>query len=249
MPYSDFQQGDTLRERAKVEPLFLAGGTLLTFIAGFINSTSLMYFHVPVSHMTGVVTKISIDVATLQIDELFSLLYIFAGFISGAIVSGYVIGAADFKPRKAYGGILALEALCLVLALTLFQNKFNLGLLFVSFACGLQNAMASTYLGLIVRTTHVTGLVTDLGVLLGQAARHKKVKRWKFFFLGCLLAGFFAGGFFAMLVFGVLGFYALLVPAGLCLLCAVAFYWVRIRPTHGPHAGSKTGSPAIIPRA
>jgi uncharacterized membrane protein YoaK (UPF0700 family) len=230
VPYSGLKQSDVLREKAKVEPLFLLGGAVLTFIAGFINTTSLMYFHVPVSHMTGVVTKMSIDLASLQIRELMSLLYIFAGFFGGAVVSGFVIGAGDFSPKRAYSFILLLEAACLVLALTLFQNEFNLGLAFVAFACGLQNAMASTFLGLIVRTTHVTGIVTDLGVLVGQAMKHRSVKRWKFFFLSTLLGGFFAGGVIAMLAFGAYGFYALLVPTGLCAACAAAFYWVRVNP-------------------
>jgi uncharacterized membrane protein YoaK (UPF0700 family) len=229
MPYSDSNHSDPLREKAKFEPLFLLGGAILTFIAGFINATSLMYFHVPVSHMTGVMARISIDLASLQIADMLSLLYILLGFFGGAVVSGFAIGAANFNPKKEYSFILLLETGCLILALSLFQNKFNLGLAFVAFACGMQNAMASTYLGLIVRTTHVTGLVTDLGVLVGQMAKYRHVKKWKLFFFCTLLGGFFAGGFCAMLAYGFMGFYALLVPAALCFASAMVFFWVRVR--------------------
>jgi uncharacterized membrane protein YoaK (UPF0700 family) len=220
-------QSDPLRERARFDPLFLLGGAILTFIAGFINSTSLMYFHVPVSHMTGVMAKISIDLASLQIKEIFSLLYILLGFFAGAVVSGFLIGAANVKPKKEYSFILLMEAGCLVLAFTLFENRFNLGLAFVAFACGMQNAMASTYLGLIVRTTHVTGLVTDLGILVGQIAKHRQIKKWKLFFLFTLLGGFFTGGFFGMLTYQWMGFFALLVPASMCLVSSAVFYGLR----------------------
>lgn len=226
MPYSD---ADSIRHHVLVDPLFLAGGMVLTFIAGFINTTSLMYFHVPVSHMSGVVSKISIDVASQDHQDIANLLFIFIGFFAGAGVSGFWIGAGNFKPKIEYAYVLLMESLSLIAALILFRHHQNNGLLFVSFACGLQNAMASSYMGLIVRTTHVTGIVTDLAVLLGQAAKHKHVKKWKIFFLTSLLGGFFAGGVAAMAAYRHYSFYALLLPSLLCAGAAAVFYLARVR--------------------
>jgi uncharacterized membrane protein YoaK (UPF0700 family) len=42
-------------------------------------------------------------------------------------------------------------------------------------ACGLQNAMATGYSGAVIRTTHVTGIVTALGIAVGLAARRERV--------------------------------------------------------------------------
>jgi uncharacterized membrane protein YoaK (UPF0700 family) len=41
----------------------------------------------------------------------------------------------------------------------------------LSIACGMQNAMTTRYSGAVVRTTHLTGMVTDVGLLLGHMAR------------------------------------------------------------------------------
>jgi hypothetical protein len=54
--------------------------------------------------------------------------------------------------------------------------------------------MASSYYGQIIRTTHVTGIVTDLGVLAGQYLRRMDVEPWKPALLSGLLVGFLAGG-------------------------------------------------------
>ena len=59
------------------------------------------------------------------------------------------------------------------------------GLLLASAACGLQNALATTYSGAIVRTTHVTGIFTDLGIMLGaifrgQTLDYRKAKLFLF---------------------------------------------------------------------
>jgi uncharacterized membrane protein YoaK (UPF0700 family) len=227
MPYRD---NDRIKRYAGVDPLILLGGVVLTFIAGFVNTISLHYFHVPVSHMSGVVTKLSIDLASQDYKEFANLIYIFLGFFSGAILSGYVIGVRNIKPTHEYSFILFGEFVALLLSILLFRNGMNLGLSLVAFACGMQNAMASNYLGLIIRTTHVTGIVTDLGFLLGQSLKHRHIKTWKMFFLASLLAGFFLGGFFALISFKYFHFYALLIPAGFCLIASFAFYVLRVKP-------------------
>jgi|GEM_PF-5134493 len=43
-------------------------------------------------------------------------------------------------------------------------------------ACGFQNALATHY-GLVLRTTHVTGLLTDLGTNLGMRLRGHRYSR------------------------------------------------------------------------
>lgn len=226
MPYSD---SDKVRRYAQADPLILLGGVVLTFIAGFVNTISLKYFHVPVSHMSGVVSGLSIDMAAHEYNEFINLLYIFIGFFIGTILSGYLVGARNIKPAREYSVVLFLEFLALLVAFFMFKRGINFGLTMVSFACGLQNAMASNYLGLIIRTTHVTGIVTDLGVLIGQSLKHKKIRAWKIFFLSSLLGGFFMGGFVALTSFQHLRFYALLFPAGLCLISSVSFFLLRVR--------------------
>ena len=35
-------------------------------------------------------------------------------------------------------------------------------------ACGLQNSMVATYSGAVIRTTHLTGLTSDMGAAIGN---------------------------------------------------------------------------------
>jgi uncharacterized membrane protein YoaK (UPF0700 family) len=64
----------------------------------------------------------------------------------------------------------------------------------MAMACGLQNAMTSSYCGLMIRTTHVTGMVTDLGVMLGHWLRHGQIEWWKWCFLSLVFLSFGTGG-------------------------------------------------------
>lgn len=226
MPYSDH---DRIRESATAEPMILVGGAILAFIAGFVNTVSLGYFHIPVSHMTGAVTRLSIDSASLNFREFVNIAYILLGFLAGASLSGAIIGVKNTRPSREYVLILLLEGLALVVSFVLFGRAANTGLFFAALACGLQNAMASTYLGLIIRTTHMTGIVTDLGILIGHALRHRAVRLWKISFLLLVLAGFFTGGILAFLAFRAFGYGAILVPAALCAVAALGFYLGRVR--------------------
>lgn len=226
MPYSE---EDRLLEFARVDPLILAGGVSLAFVAGYVNAVSLCYFHVPISHMTGAVTRLSIDMASLHFSEFINISYIVFGFLFGAVFSGVIIGARNLKQSVEYPILLAVESALLFASVALFQSKASPALFVVAFACGLQNAMASNYLGLIIRTTHMTGIVTDLGVLIGHALRHQRVKLWKIGFLLSILIGFFAGGLAGFSIFGRVNYYANFVPASMCLIGATGFYLLRVR--------------------
>jgi uncharacterized membrane protein YoaK (UPF0700 family) len=231
MPYSE---QDRLREISKVDPLILFGGVSLAFIAGFVNTVSLSYFHVPVSHMTGAVTKLSIDMGSLNFSEFLNISYIVFGFLFGAIVSGLIIGVKNIRASGEYSVILLIECASLLIAFFLFKSRENFSLFFVSISCGLQNSMASNYLGLAIRTTHMTGIVTDLGVLIGQSLKHKKIRAWKIAFLSSILAGFFMGGLAGFRLLNLIHFYAIFVPASMCLIGAVGFYFFRVRPAVKP---------------
>ena len=179
--------------------------------------------------MTGAITRLGMDTAALNFHDFRNIFYIFFGFLVGATVSGTIIGSNNLRPAREYLWILLLESAALGLCFYLFRYGLNGGLFFAALACGLQNAMASTYLGLIIRTTHMTGIVTDLGILIGHALRHRHIRLWKISFLMLVLVGFFAGGVSAFLAFRMVRFTALLVPAGMCLAAAVGFYTLRVR--------------------
>ena len=87
--------------------------------------------------------------------------------------------------------------------------------------------MGSSYLGLIIRTTHLTGIVTDLGILIGHSIKYKKIRFWKIAFFSLVLAGFFSGGLIAVILFRYLSYSAILIPVCICALASLALYFLR----------------------
>ena len=163
-------------------------------IAGFVNSIALGFFRTPVSHMTGAVSHLGIDFADGRIRDAWSSLSIILGFLLGATLAGLIVGAWKLIPGRHYGVAMLVEGGLLALGAWLLMSKYRLGLPAIAMACGLQNAMTSSYCGLILRTTHVTGLVTDIGVMLGHWIRHRQIDLWKLRFLALIVLGFGVGG-------------------------------------------------------
>lgn len=227
MPYSHHPPDENLHPHERTW-VFL-GAVLLSFVAGFVNAALLEFFAVPVSHMSGAVSRISIDIGTGNMSDLRLILSIVGGFLIGAVVSGMIIGGRQLKPGRRYGVVLMIEGGVLLAATGLLLVSNASGVTLTAFACGLQNAMASSYYGLVIRTTHVTGIVTDLGVMLGQWIRFKDIKPWKMFLLMGILAGFLVGGLTGNVLYGSQGMIALLLPSLLCLSAGAAYFSWRQR--------------------
>lgn len=80
-------------------------------------------------------------------------------------------------------------------------------------ACGLQNAMATTYSGAVIRTTHLSGMFTDLGIGLGHALRGLPLQTRRLRLSGLIIAGFLVGAVLGAWLFRLWAYRALAVPA------------------------------------
>jgi len=82
---------------------------------------------------------------------------------------------------------------------------------------GLQNGMCTTFSGAVIRTTHVTGILTDIGLIIGQAVFYKRTRKhlWKLKILVPLYTSFCCGA--------VIGWFAneLLHNKAILLPCAI----------------------------
>ena len=85
-------------------------------------------------------------------------------FVLGTIVSGMTVQQSTLKLGRRYDVALTLESLLLFTALPFLEASNSMGLYLASIAMGLQNGMVSAYSGAIIRTTHVTGVFTDLRI-------------------------------------------------------------------------------------
>lgn len=202
------------------------GGFCLAMIAGALNAIGLLGFeHQSVSHLTGTSTLLGLAMVDGAASESLHLFLILLSFLLGAALSGAITNNAVLHLGRRYSFALAIEAGLVLLAMVALTRGSNSGHLLASAACGLQNGMVSTYSGAVVRTTHVSGLFTDLGTMLGSRLRGHAIDRRKAVLYLLLIAGFIGGGSVGAVAFRALGFDALLLPAagaaalsGLCWL-------------------------------
>jgi uncharacterized membrane protein YoaK (UPF0700 family) len=192
MPYSHPQALSREQALGRIGHL-LPGALALAGMAGFINSIALGVFNSPVSHMTGAVSYLGIDVADGRSTDAVATLSIIGAFMVGAGLSGFIIGAKELAPGRRFGATLVLEGGFLALATYLLVSDRHSGVPLIAMACGLQNGTTSSYFGLMIRTTHVTGTVTDIGVMVGHWLRHRHIERKKLIFMIGVVAAFGTG--------------------------------------------------------
>lgn len=209
----------------RLPPWVEGGAFLLALLAGTVNAIGLLGFkHQAVSHLTGTATLLGQQLAALEWAVSFHLLMILVSFVAGAVLSGWLIENTALKLGRHYGVALLLEALLLLLGMLCLMGGSSLGHYLASAACGLQNAMVTTYSGAIIRTTHVSGIFTDLGLMLGARLRGKALDRRRATLYLLLIVGFALGGVAGSLMFLAWQFLALAGPVALAVLLAW-LYW------------------------
>ncbi|RYZ89579.1 MAG: DUF1275 domain-containing protein [Proteobacteria bacterium] len=225
MPYSHPQPLD----RASIYrdwKHILPGAMALSGTAGYINSVVLGFLDTPVSHMSGAVSHLGIAIADNDVSRSTTSTLIILGFLVGAMLAGFLVGATRLTPSRRYGAVLMFEGVLLSISAILLASKSPAGSMLAATACGLQNAMSSSYCGLMIRTTHVSGIVTDLGVMLGHWVRHRRIVIWKLRFLVALLFSFGFGGVVGGVLNRMYGPICLGGAAVGCLLGGMIFWLV-----------------------
>ncbi len=208
------------------------GGFFLTLVAGVVNAIALLGFnHQGVSHLSGSSTLLGVELASGNYSAVVHLALIVGSFVAGAMISGFVIGNESLKLGGRYILALLAEAIMLIIAMHYLKQDSNVGHYLASAACGLQNAMTSSYSGAVVRTTHVTGIFTDLGIMIGLFFRGKNADRRRVVLYIILLFGFVVGGTIGAVLFNHFRFSAILLPAVMCLVMALVYYiyWYRVQ--------------------
>ena len=229
-------------------------GALLAFNAGAINAGGFLVVGMYTSHMTGFASMISdmlvLGSFTVAIGAAGALL----AFVAGAACTAVLVNwARQNHLRSAYALPLLLEA-GLLLVFGLLGATLNrqtpfavpLTVLVLAFTMGLQNALVSKISASQIRTTHMTGVITDMGIELGklfywnQGARPPELQvranRIKLRLYAMLLGAFMAGGVVGAAGFKYLGFVWVLPMAGLLLLMSLPPLWsdcLRYRRRHG----------------
>lgn len=204
-------------------------GLALAFVAGAINAGGFLAVQQYTSHMTGIVSSIADQVAAgtagLGMVGLAALL----AFVAGATCSTVLV---RFSRRRKMHSIYALPLMfeaVLLLGFGLLGARLArvdglqvaLTVILLAFIMGLQNAVISKLSNAEIRTTHITGIVTDIGIELGKLLYRHPVAPApglaRLRLLAALLGFFFAGGVLGAVGFRHLGFLAT-VPLALGLI-------------------------------
>lgn len=206
------------------------GAGALACIAGMVNAVGYLGFeHQAVTHLTGTTTLLGAALAGNDLRAATHLAGVALAFMLGCAASGVIVQDATLRLGRRYGVALALESVLLFASAYLFHRNAVHGAWLAAMACGLQNAMATTYSGAIVRTTHLSGMFTDLGIGLGHALRGLPMQRRRLLLCALIIGAFFGGGVFGALAFARVGTDALLLPATLTGVVGVGYAIYRHR--------------------
>lgn len=221
----------------KLPKWILYGGAVLAFSAGSVNATALLGFtHLSVSHVTGNVSMFSAALADFDLPRLIYIGASLLSFLAGAILSGFIIGQTSLKLGRRYGRALYLEAGLLLFSYFLYQQHDYLGQLTAAMACGLQNAMVATYSGAVIRTTHLTGLTSDMGAAIGNWLAGRPISKPTLGFQAIIWYCFCGGGAVGAFLFARIGYGALVVP--ILIVSTAAFFYnlasERLPEVHRP---------------
>jgi len=173
-----------LNKRLTKDNLLLAGSTAIA--AGMVNVASVIAFFAFTSNVTGHVAVFAEEIVKGHWHQVFIVLIWLLLFLAGAFIANYIINSVAVRGTYIAHSVPVMIEIVILIGIafyghnyyteTLRETEYLVGALL--FCMGLQNSLVSTITGGVVKTTHVTGLFTDLGTELSQWF-HPKTEKTK----------------------------------------------------------------------
>lgn len=219
---------------------------MLCASAGLVNAGAFLAVRRFVSHVTGSVTH----AAMFYVHPVLLIEYglVLLSFIAGAFGAVWMMGLPRFAKRDVVHAapLFLSAALVAIVAVLGYRGWFgpfggsveqpaDFGFMcLLALAMGAQNAAVATNTGMLVRTTHLTGPATDLGVslagvvLLQGEARRRAVR--EVLLRSGKIAAFCAGAGAMVPLAAHLGHLAFLVPASVTVFATLVSFVPRRAP-------------------
>lgn len=194
-------------------------GGLTGFSAGMVNVASVMAFYAFASNITGHVAVLAEEIVKMhwyQVVVVGSWLFLFfaGNFLSNAIV----IRVQQKSSYLAHAIPVFIELLCLIsvgvygsffYTETLSETEVLVSVLL--FSMGVQNGLTASITNGAVKTTHLTGLFTDLAIVVSlltssKDKNHKELVK-RFVLLITIFLGYLSGGIVGGILFLYVGFF------------------------------------------
>lgn len=194
----------------KLNILILLWIFTLVFTSGYTNCLTILYCNVPITHFTGNITNLAINILKGKIENIYTIIPALISFFIGGTFSGFIF----FKKHIGFSNVFGISLLFCAFIYILFNIIFKNNLLLIistGFLSGMQNALLTRYKGITTRTTHITGYLTDCSVNLGRAMRGDKNAFDHFLFFLINIFIFFLGGIIGFLCLEKFGFYSFFI--------------------------------------
>jgi uncharacterized membrane protein YoaK (UPF0700 family) len=200
------------------------GAFVLSCIGGMVNVAGYLGFeHQAITHLTGTTTLLGDALSEGAVDKAVHLGGVIVAFMLGAMLSGLIVQDSTLRLGRRYGVALTMVSLLLFASIPMLERQWIAGAWTAAMACGLQNAMATTYSGAVIRTTHLSGMFTDLGIGLGHALRGLPLQTRRLRLSALIIAGFLVGAVLGAWLFRLWAYRALAVPAALTGTVGLAY--------------------------
>lgn len=198
-------------------------GWVLAFVAGAINAGGFLAVQQYTSHVTGIVSALADNVALGQTALVVDAIVAIVAFLAGAMCCALMVNfARNRRMSSEYALPLLFEAVLILcfglLGSRLYEYEALLlpfTVILLCFMMGLQNAIVTKLSNAVIRTTHMTGIVTDLGIEMGKLlywnrqpdpSLHIRADRERLLVLSGLLASFLSGALSGAFGFKHLGY-------------------------------------------
>jgi len=220
--------------------------SLLCVTAGFVNAAGFLGFSVLTTNVTGHAALFAERIAmedwkTARVVALWMFL-----FLAGAFVSSLIVSFIGRNQRFSYVIPILIE-MVIFICVAVFGYRYNRSLVTkeifaggLLFAMGLQNSLVSIVSGSVVRTTHLTGTFTDLGIELGQVFQNttedKKALKSRIKLRSAIIFFFMCGALGGAYLFRLLSFYAFFIPLSILAFTLLAdVYRISIQRYYRHH--------------
>ena len=215
----------------------------LAFQGGFVNILGFLAVHRFVSHVTGFAGRFAFSLYEVKYTDALAAFFIPVFFLIGSTVSGfftevrrekgqapiYIISMISMSLVFATLGILGVNG-----SLGIFGEPFEsfhdfILLAALSFTCGMQNALFTSASGAVVRTTHLTGITTDLGIGIAKILNrqgHDIEYQSNWLRIG-IIVSFLIGSLIGVVIIQQIKYLSFFIPAVLSLIIAFKLYHTR----------------------
>ena len=205
----------------------------LAFVAGAANAGGFLAVRQYTSHMSGIVAAMADNVAMGSLALALNGLAAVMSFLLGAFLTTVFVRWARARELESVYALPLIAEAVLLVAFGFVGEEFAGGrvlgtVMLLCFTMGLQNAIITKLSHAVIRTTHITGMVTDIGIVLGRlcfglnesdAPLAEELARLRL--LSSLVGLFFVGGVIGAIGFRHVGFF-FTVPLAVILLLLAA---------------------------